>query len=84
MLLCRVTLGNPQVLPGGDPEACSRIGRSLPFDSAVGERQASEESFREFFVTSHEQVYPEYAIIYERMYDRPRRHSLSRTSSGEC
>lgn len=87
MLLCRVTLGQPQVLAGplgldprtsGSPvsspstAADRSVGPNRPFDSTVGPVPASYGEFREFVVQERSQIYPEYAIIYERKFRRSR------------
>jgi len=76
MLLCRVILGKVQVLAEFDTEACSRLGEGQAFDSTLGDREAVANTYREFVVPSAAQIYPEYAIIYERMYRRPRVRGL--------
>jgi len=80
MLLCRVTLGRAQILQGPDPIAESRIGPGRPFDSAIGPVPCSFGAFREFMVTDRDQVYPEYAVIYERLH---RRATTARFSFSE-
>eukprot|EP00927_Polykrikos_kofoidii_P023561 TRINITY_DN21667_c0_g3_i1.p1 TRINITY_DN21667_c0_g3~~TRINITY_DN21667_c0_g3_i1.p1 ORF type:complete len:554 (+),score=66.41 TRINITY_DN21667_c0_g3_i1:73-1734(+) len=72
MLLCRVTLGRMQrLLPGCDELDVGESG--FDFDSIVGEVPASgNTTLREFLVPRRSQIYPEYAIIYEREYPTPR------------
>lgn len=72
MLLCRVVLGKAQILPGADLRAHERLGRGRHFDCAVGEQVASDGTFAEFVIPERSQIYPEYAVIYERMYTVPR------------
>jgi len=88
MLLCRVTLGQTQVLSGpllvddarmsGSPAASPstaadrHVGPGRPYDSTIGPTAASYGEFREFVVQDRAQIYPEYAIIYERKYRRAR------------
>jgi len=76
MLLCRVILGKVQVLAEFDTEACSRLGEGQAFDSTLGDREAVANTYREFVVPSAAQIYPEYAVIYERVYRRPRVRGL--------
>lgn len=63
MLLCRVTLG--RVLQIATPDCCcgGMDAQRLLFDSIVGRVG----HFREFVVPQRAQIYPEYAIIYERL-----------------
>mmetsp|Transcript_58465 Transcript_58465/g.190661 ORF Transcript_58465/g.190661 Transcript_58465/m.190661 type:complete len:685 (-) Transcript_58465:152-2206(-) len=68
MLLCRVVLGESQVLTEADYEAHHRVGPGCDFDSTVGDRESAVGTYREFVVSSQDQVYPEYAIVYERLY----------------
>lgn len=73
MLLCRVTLGKAQVLSAADGKVHARAGRGFEFDSTIGQVPAyAGERLREFVVPDPTQIYPEYAIIYERTYRRPR------------
>lgn len=72
MLLCRVVLGEVQHLLRADPEAHTRTGPGLSYDSTLGDREAAVGTYREFVVPSQEQIYPEYAIIYERLYEENR------------
>eukprot|EP00931_Biecheleriopsis_adriatica_P005706 TRINITY_DN107190_c0_g1_i1.p1 TRINITY_DN107190_c0_g1~~TRINITY_DN107190_c0_g1_i1.p1 ORF type:complete len:560 (-),score=109.71 TRINITY_DN107190_c0_g1_i1:36-1715(-) len=71
MLLCRVTLGRLHVLsgPGARAEAASS---DSAFDSSSGEVTASVGTFREFLLSTRAQIYPEYAMIYERRYTTQR------------
>jgi len=68
MLLCRVTLGAVQYMTDPNHYAHQNVGPAHPFDSTLGDREAAVGTYREFIVTSKDQVYPEYAIIYERVY----------------
>ena len=70
MLLCRVTLGAVQILQKADPDAHLHVGPDKDFDSTVGSYGSHSGSGmvrREFVVTERAQIYPEYAIIYERI-----------------
>lgn len=73
MLLCRVTLGRVQVSSFADLGG-PRVTPSGDFDSIMGEVAASTGSFREFLVPARAQIYPEYAIVYERQYTTARVH----------
>mmetsp|Transcript_37076 Transcript_37076/g.106520 ORF Transcript_37076/g.106520 Transcript_37076/m.106520 type:complete len:582 (+) Transcript_37076:61-1806(+) len=72
MLLCRVVLGNAEVTDKADMRAHERVGRGRAFDSTVGFQEASDGTFSEFVVPERSQIYPEYAIVYERIYSTPR------------
>jgi len=72
MLLCRVILGANGVLEGVDLHAHEKVGRGRELDSVVGYQEASDGTFREFVVREPAQIYPEYIIIYERMYSDER------------
>jgi len=68
MLLCRVTLGEVQILQQADHQAHTRVGASHQYDSTLGDREAAAGTYREFVVPTQLAAYPEYAIIYERTY----------------
>ena len=59
MLLCRVTLGEMQVLSDADREAHERVGQGLQlrFDSTSGVCPGARIFNREFVVPSQAQVY---------------------------
>lgn len=81
MLLCRVTLGAVQVLQAQDTQAHFRVGPDKSFDSTVGTYgdPVSGMGFvrRVFVITDRSQIYPEYAIIYERNTQRKRKSKCS-------
>mmetsp|Transcript_12840 Transcript_12840/g.35925 ORF Transcript_12840/g.35925 Transcript_12840/m.35925 type:complete len:578 (-) Transcript_12840:234-1967(-) len=69
MMLCRVVLGKPQYVDAPDFQAHTCVGQGREFDSTVGKVSASSGyRFRQFMVATRAQVYPEYAIIYERLH----------------
>lgn len=72
MLLCRVIVGEAQVLQKADYHAHERLGSGESFDSTVGDRESAVGTYREFVVPEADAIYPEYAIIYERVYNNAR------------
>mmetsp|Transcript_53265 Transcript_53265/g.116661 ORF Transcript_53265/g.116661 Transcript_53265/m.116661 type:complete len:337 (+) Transcript_53265:70-1080(+) len=68
MLLCRVVLGEAQILQEADYTAHERVGPDRGYDSTVGDRESIVGTYKEFVVGSRYQVYPEYALLYERIY----------------
>eukprot|EP00438_Fugacium_kawagutii_P028706 Skav229180 [mRNA] locus=scaffold1004:222636:229187:- [translate_table: standard] len=76
MLLCRVTLGAVQVLHGPDANAHVMVGPDKDYDSTVGsygDHSSVGMIRREFVVTERSLIYPEYAIIYERVTESKRK-----------
>jgi len=71
MLLCRVTLGEVQVLSDADREAHKRVGSTFGFDSTSGVCPSAGVLRREFVVPNHAQIYPEYVVLYERLAASP-------------
>ena len=45
---------------------CLEKARAGGYDGALGDREASAGTFREFVVYDEAQVYPEYVVIYRR------------------
>jgi len=80
MLLCRAVVGEAQVLQQADYEAHDRVGRGQRFDSTVGDRESAVGTYREFVVPVADAIYPEYAVIYERVYRADRRRAPSTVS----
>ncbi|CAJ1430139.1 unnamed protein product, partial [Effrenium voratum] len=68
MLICRSYVGNVHVVDSaGDHVPDARAGG---FDCICGDREAKVGTYREFVFFDERQVYPEYAIIYRRQYDK--------------
>lgn len=76
LLLCRVILGEAQVLQKAEYQAHERVGENADFDSTVGDRESAVGTYREFVVPNQDQIYPEYAIVYERLYKTARLRSV--------
>lgn len=68
MMLCRVLLGNVDRVDCAGRTAGDRRGCGREFDSTVGKASASSGDFSEFVVPERSRFYPEYAIVYERIY----------------
>lgn len=73
MLLCRASLGKVQFLSSPDPSAHEHTGEGHEFDGTV----ATSEGYRDFMFHSKDAIYPEYAVIYERIHHDKRVRGLS-------
>jgi hypothetical protein len=73
MLLCRCCLGRFYHTTVRDIDAGDKVGLG-EYDSTFGDREQSANAFREFVVYDAAQIYPEYLVIYTRIYpdDKPR------------
>mmetsp|Transcript_1155 Transcript_1155/g.2854 ORF Transcript_1155/g.2854 Transcript_1155/m.2854 type:complete len:978 (+) Transcript_1155:55-2988(+) len=67
MLLCRAVAG--RVLTVDSAGDCSARVRSGEFDSVCGDRLAAAGTFREMVFFHGEAVYPEFIVIYARIYE---------------
>lgn len=68
MLMCRSLIGNPYVVQeAGDyiPDA-----KAQGLDCVVGDRESKVGTYREFIFFNEQQVLPEYAVIYKRVWDQ--------------
>ena len=62
LLLCRVSCGKMRRIVNMDSNAHKKVvGKG--FDSTLGDREASVDTYREFVIYDENQVYPEYAIM---------------------
>jgi cell division protein FtsB len=66
LLLCRVVCGNMRYVTNMDTAAHSKT-TAPEHHSLLGDREAAVGTYREFIVYDGKQVYPEFAIIYERV-----------------
>lgn len=82
VLLCRVTMGKFFYTEQRDESAAQKV-ESGDFDSTLGDRLKAAGTFREFVVYNADQVYPEYVILYERVYkgSESKRRDISRRST---
>lgn len=69
LLLCRVCCGEMFRIDRSDIPAINAALKSGDYDSVLGDREASVNTYREFVVFRERQIYPEYVIIYRRLYD---------------
>jgi len=70
LVLCRASLGCPLVCANSDPAAASKAASSGKHDSVVGSSgPGSSQKPRTFTVLDPSQAYPEYVVIYDRVYD---------------
>jgi hypothetical protein len=73
LVVCRASLGCPLVVPAsrarGDPAACAKAAASGKHDAVVGAGGRGAQGPRTFVVLDPAQVYPEYVVIYDRVYD---------------
>jgi hypothetical protein len=67
LLLVRVCLGKYYHTTTRDNEAGNKVA-SGDFDSTLGDRSASVNTFREFVVYNADQLYPEYIVLYSRVH----------------
>lgn len=67
LLLCRVCLGRFYYTEESDPGA-EQLVASKDFDSVLGDRARSVQTFREFVLYDRDQVYPEYLVLYSRLH----------------
>jgi len=68
MLLCRAVLGELYYTTQPDQTAIADALLSGEYDSVLGDREAAVGTYREFVVRRQEVLYPEYIIVYERVY----------------
>lgn len=71
LLLCRVTCGNVFRLTAPDDKAIEEALDSTSYDSALGDREASVGTYREFVAYDEELAYPEFVVLYERKFEQP-------------
>lgn len=69
MLMCRVTCGQMYRMFHRDDALVQRVMNSGQYDSVLGDREASVGTYREFVVFRERQIYPEYVILYKRIYE---------------
>lgn len=67
LLLVRACLGKYYYTQTRDQEASGKVA-SGDFDSTLGDRAASVNTYREFVVYNSDQIYPEYIVLYSRLH----------------
>lgn len=65
MLVCRVACGGIKMVKEFDSEAHTRMDG---YTCLLGDREAAARTYREYIVYDKDQVYPEFAMRYEREY----------------
>lgn len=68
MLLCRVCCGKMARKTEPNAKDAEEALLSGEYDSVFGDREAVVGTYREFVVFRERQVYPEYAVLYRRVY----------------
>jgi len=69
MLLCRVVCGEMFRVTKSDTKRITNARATGHWDSVLGDREVAAGTYREFVVFREEQVYPEYVILYHRIFD---------------
>eukprot|EP00927_Polykrikos_kofoidii_P015577 TRINITY_DN16936_c0_g1_i2.p1 TRINITY_DN16936_c0_g1~~TRINITY_DN16936_c0_g1_i2.p1 ORF type:complete len:1336 (-),score=148.31 TRINITY_DN16936_c0_g1_i2:329-4102(-) len=67
VLLCRAVMGKMFYTTRRDENAGQRI-KTGEFDSTLGDRMKSVDTFREMVLYNVDQLYPEYIVLYNRLY----------------
>lgn len=67
MLVSRVVRGVVQRVQSPDRDLHKKLNRKK-YDSILGDREAAVGTYREYVVYDEAQAYPEYAVIYRRMF----------------
>ena len=67
MILCRVVLGLPATLLQPDPAAVADA-LDAGYNSIIGDREKAVGTYREFVVFNNSDCYPEYVVLYKRIY----------------
>lgn len=67
LLVCRTLIGTPLVVQ--EPGDHIKDARDSGCDCVCGDRERKVGTYREFVLFDEAQVYPEYTIIYKRVYD---------------
>mmetsp|Transcript_13521 Transcript_13521/g.36488 ORF Transcript_13521/g.36488 Transcript_13521/m.36488 type:complete len:364 (-) Transcript_13521:110-1201(-) len=83
MLLCRVCCGELFQVFRRDDAAVNAALRSGAYDGVMGDREASVGTYREFVVYRERQIYPEYVVLYKRVFDSDDWPDESETSGSE-
>lgn len=67
MVLVRACMGQFYYTTGREPDAGDKVA-SGDYDSTLGDRAASVNTYREFVVYDSDQVYPEFVVLYSRVF----------------
>lgn len=68
LLLARCFIGKPYIVDAAGDHV--RSAKRTGCHSIVGDRESKVGTYREFIVFNEDQVYPEFTIIYRRVYDK--------------
>jgi len=68
-LLCRVTLGEAFRIDKSNIPAIEKAMASGEYDCVLGDREEAVGTYREFVVFDEAQIYPEYVVLYRRVFD---------------
>jgi hypothetical protein len=84
LLVCRCLVGKPYIMQeAGDHVSAAKAGG---YDCVIGDRERKVGTYREFVLFDERQVFPEYAVIYRRQYDKSKvpaaMHQAVRGSTG--
>jgi len=71
MVICRVCCGELYRVTKSEPKKIDKAIRSGEYDGVLGDREASVGTYREFVVFRERQIYPEYVVLYKRLFDEP-------------
>lgn len=69
LLVCRVLLGSTFRVTDSNIPAIEAALATGHYQSVLGDREAAVGTYREFVVFDEAQIYPEYVVIYERVFD---------------
>lgn len=69
LLLCRVVCGEPFRITKSNIPAIEKALESGEYDSVLGDREAAAGTYREFVVFDEGQIYPEYVVLYRRVFE---------------
>lgn len=67
-LLCRVLVGNAFYITQSDIPAIEEALATGSYDAVLGDREAAVGTYREIVVFDESQIYPEYVVVYERIW----------------
>jgi hypothetical protein len=69
LLLCRTACGKYFRVQKPDDATITALVAAEEIDSVLGDREAAVGTYREFVVFNERLIYPEYVLLYERLYD---------------
>eukprot|EP00930_Biecheleria_cincta_P085421 TRINITY_DN74810_c0_g1_i1.p1 TRINITY_DN74810_c0_g1~~TRINITY_DN74810_c0_g1_i1.p1 ORF type:complete len:750 (+),score=113.44 TRINITY_DN74810_c0_g1_i1:61-2250(+) len=88
MIVCRSLLGkvrySDERSPNPDALQQSCRGQAPAFDSVLGDRRKVNGTFREFVLYNDDQVYPEFVVVYERLFFHERFQAIFDAMVDRC